>query len=368
MEVTSILTPLIRREIPDLLRWISFCPTPFLNQEETKKITWHLSIDDEWKQDEVEDVTTYVLHSHFKLFDIVFHSLNIDSKESVYLRNISRSDSCDLPYGSKSGPNKQFYESLKVILDYCKYSSQDALLLLEVDAIPIKQGWLAGLNKIIEHNPDFLIAGGKYIGKSKLSPRISQHLNGNAIYGIGSLYFRQALLGWESLLKRIVPECHWIAYDICLEWIKNSSNPDHAKIIEEYAPVLNLYNQACVDISEYIANISGALEVANDDVPLDVLKKSHLILHSKPFSRRIDHLLAGLSLDESSFSIKDPLNCKLKAFSQGPYAYLSSPNASKLSVKVTKKLLNSKLYIKDHMVCSMVKSCIRKPKSRMLDQ
>lgn len=367
MKVTSILTPLIRKEIPDLLKWISFCPTPFLNQEETKKITWHLSIDDEWKQDEVEDVISYARHSHFKPFDIVFHSLSIDPKESVYLRNIARTDSVDLPYGSKSGPNKQFYESLKAILDYCEYSAQDALLLLEVDAIPIKQGWLAGLNKSIEHSPDFLIAGARYIGKSKLSSRISQHLNGNAIYGIGSLYFGEALLGWESLLKRIVPECHWIAYDICFEWIKNSNNPDHAKIIEEFAPVLNLYKKACVDISDYIANISGSLEVENDDVPLGVLMKSHLILHSKPFSRHIDHLLAGLSLDEDSLAIKHPLNFKLKAFSQGPYAYLSSPNAGKLSVEITKRLLNSQLYIKNDLVCSMVKSCIRKPKPRMLD-
>jgi hypothetical protein len=363
MQVTSILTPLVRREIPDLLKWISFCPTPFLNQEETKKITWHLSIDDEWKQYEVEDVISYARHSHFKLFDIVFHSLNIDPKESVYLRNIARSDSVDLPYGSKSGPNKQFYESLKVIIDYCKYSSQDALLLLEVDAIPIKQGWLTGLNKSIENHSDFLIAGAKYIGKSKLSPVISQHLNGNAIYGIGSKYFKEALLGWESLLKRIVPECHWIAYDICFEWIKNSKNPDHAKIIDEYAPVLNLYNQSCVDMSDYIANISGALEVSNEYVPLDVLKKSHLILHSKPLSKRIDHLLAGLSLDEDSLAIKDPLNCKLKAFAQGPYAYFSSPNESQLSVEITNKLLNSESFITNRLVCSMVKSCIRKPES-----
>lgn len=363
MEVTSILTPLIRREIPDLLKWISFCPTPFLNQEEAKKITWHLSIDNKWKQEEIEDVTSYARHSHFKSFDIVFHSLNIDPKESVYLRNIARSDSCNLPYGSKSGPNRQFYESLKAILDYCKYSTQDALLLLEVDAIPVRQGWLTGLNESIKHNPDFLIAGARYIGKSELSRRISQHLNGNAIYGIGSLYFREALLGWESLLKRIVPECHWIAYDICLEWVKNSNNPDHVRIIEEYASVLNLFDQACVDISDYIANISGALEVQNDDVPLDVLKKSHLILHSKPFSRRIDYLLAGLGLDEDSLAIKNPLNVKLKALSQGPYAYLSSPYASKLSVEITNRLLNSHLYIKNNLVFSMVNSCMRKPKS-----
>ena len=361
MKVTSLLTPLIRMEIPDLLRWIAFSPNPFLNQDEAKLVSWHLSIDDEWEKSEKEDILSFVQNSHFNLFQIVFHSLKMDPRESVYLRNIKKSDLVDLPYGSKSGPNKQFYESLKLILDHSICTLQDALLLLEVDAIPIKQGWLSQLDRAIDDKPEFLIAGSRYQGKSELSSRISQHFNGNAIYGIGRQDFREFLMGWESLLRHIVPVCHWIAYDICFEWAINSAPHHDAEISQKYESLLNQYKLATVDISDYIVNASGAHEISNDAVYLDVLKQSHLIIHSKPFSKRIDYMLAGLGLTDIALLNSHPLNSKLQALAKSPYGYFSSPNASKVSVQIVNKLLNTQIHINDPLVCSMVKSCIRKP-------
>ena len=361
MEIKSILTPIIRREIPDLLRWISFCPAPFREQRDTKGIEWHISIDDEWKEEEMEEILSYAQHSHLRSFAIKFHSLQIIAKESVYLRNIPRTSSVDLPYGSKSGPNKQFFESIKRIVNDGKQSKENALILLEVDAIPIRMGWLTGLDEAIRNKGTFLIAGSRYQGKSKISSRINKHLNGNAIYGIGCADFEDFIQGWDSLLRSVVKICHWIAYDICFEWVINSNEIHAREIAINHSKVIELYKKTSIDISGFIANISGADEVSNDNIPTEAINEQIMVVHSKPFSKKTDYLLAGVTLDLSMLKWQNPLNLKLKALKQGPYAYFSSPNASKLSIETAVKLIKSEIFIKDRLVCSIVKSCIRRP-------
>lgn len=364
MEVNSLLTPLIRAEISDLLRWIAFSPYPFLGNKINKSFVWHLTIDEEWDDSEIDDINRFMKNSELNVIQTVFHSLRLDPRESVYMRRLKRTEACELPYGSKSGPNKQFFDSIKRVLAYSSYSLQDSLLLLEVDAIPIRKGWLSLLNKALENKPDFLIAGSRYQGESKLSPRINKHFNGNAIYGIGHLSFEEFLKDWESLLKKAISEAHWIAYDICIEWIANSTNPAHLRIKQDYSSVLTNYTEGSVDMSEYIANVSGAHETSNDVFPIEAIKPSHLIIHSKPLCRRLEYLIARKSLKEADLSYKHPLNIKFHALANGSYEYFSSPHPNKFSGGIGKVLLDNHLHLKDPLISSMVRSCTRKPSTK----
>jgi hypothetical protein len=363
MQVDSILTPLIAVEIPDLLRWIHYTPSPFTDKSKgSKKVTWFLSLDGKWDCRQMEAIAKHAHNSNLRDFSIQFLSCNIDPSESVYLRSLPRSASCGLRYGSKSGPNRQFFESLRLIRESLaqKFS---AVQLLETDAVPIREGWIDLINGYIGNLPDFWVAGARYQGKSRISPAIASHFNGNAIYGIGCSGFDAFMQGWDATLRRCVAQAHWIAYDICLEWLTNHPQIHKSNLPEEIRWTIKEYKSMFIDISHVILNISGAEENQNGDMCLDKISGDHVIVHSRPLLDNIEWGLAGSSIDLERLSFQHPLNRRIAALERSPLSYFSLADPSSFSERFANSIMEGCEVLEDQLAVNIYKGCLATPPS-----
>ena len=363
MQVDALLTPLIVAEVPDLLRWIHYTPAPFVQRPNgSKNIRWYLSLDGSWDSWQIHTISKHARNSNLRDLDIQFLSCNIDPSESVYLRNLPRSASCELEYGSKSGPNKQFFESMRLIRE-SEAQGLSAVQLLETDAIPIREGWIDLINGSIMNLPDFWVAGARYQGKSRISPAIESHFNGNAIYGIGCKGFDSFIQGWNSTLRRCVKQAHWIAYDICLEWLSNHPKINELALSEEIRSTLNRYKGMCIDISHIVLNVSGAEENRNGDMCLDQISTDHVIVHSRPLLDNIEWGLAASNIDIVRLSFQHPLNRRMAVLQTSPFSYFSLADPSSFSERVAKSILEGGEVLEDQIAVNMYKSCLATPPS-----
>lgn len=292
----SILIPMINSEIPQLKTWLRYCPSSGV-----RKGCIFLSIDTSWSENLKEEITRTFTRSalYDEDWDLKFVNCNMNPNESFYIKDSAAEINLDLyPYGQKSGPNMQFFRSLMALRDFTK--EYPRVLLMEVDAFPIADGWAKKLNeKVPCITKDILIAGARYAGASVLSPQIQSHLNGNSIYFIGQNDFYRFLECWEKLLlsgNRIVP---FLAYDIVISWYVNykqtnikvkSLENDNARFIED------CYRHRFLDLSKYLINYGGPVEADNSFV-LDAQKfidqhPNAIIVHGKCFNESIYKLRA----------------------------------------------------------------------------
>jgi len=111
MIINSVLTPLIRKELPELLLWIKICPKPSELSSNDEKINWFLSIDSHWTDVDKAAITTAVFNSNLaNVVNLIFLSLEIDPNESVYLKGANVANNHKyLRLGNASGPNTQFF-------------------------------------------------------------------------------------------------------------------------------------------------------------------------------------------------------------------------------------------------------------------
>ena len=360
MQIFHVLTPLISREIPDLLRFIRYCPTP-LDTTFQNKITWHLSIDGRWTDSQARLITQHVLNSAYSGVRLNFISCELSSEESVYLRNFK--GKCELPDGSKSGPNMQIFRSLKAIIGDSNLSKDDALILLETDAIPLKCNWVSEINfELTKIQPSFWIAGAKYKGKSFLSSKFNQHFNGNAIYGVGAPGFIEFLNSWEHVLKMCIPNANWLAYDIAIEWARSSlfelesglSN-DQILFIES---LLQITEGMLVDISNLIRNVSGLYETSNDFVDFDAISDSVIICHSRPLSKIISWVFKNDSLNRELLHFQSPLSRRVEALKAGIPQYLNFHDSQTFSSSIVNYIVQKQLYTKLHSQKQLYRACL----------
>ena len=362
MQVFHLLTPLISKEIPDLLRFIRYCPPP-LDLSIQNKITWHLSMDTEWTDTQVRLITQHVINSDFANVQLDFISCGLNVQESVYLRKLSRQDKCELPYGSKSGPNMQFFRSLNAIINSNHLRENDALTLLETDAIPIKNNWISELNlKLSKIQPSFWIAGACYAGKSPLSNAINRHLNGNAIYGIGGSSFVDFLNQWEHILKICTSDSHWIAYDIAIEWardslpkLKSRLTKDQIKSIKSF---LEITEGKLIDVSHLIRNVSGDYEVKNDFVDYEAIANSIIICHSKPLSKNISWIFKDNNLNKRLLCFQNPLARRIEAITAEIPQYLNFYHSESFSTKIAEYIIYNQILTKLETQKKLYRACI----------
>jgi hypothetical protein len=268
MEVDHLLTPLTRREIPLLRRWIAQCPVPC---GDTARLTWHLSIDDRWSAHERDSLQRLVAVSNLKGTRLDFFDTNLSPDESVYFRKPPEAfDLNTYPYGLKSGPNLQFFRSVRHIAEQA--GPKAAAILLETDAYPLRDDWISALNQRIAGLRDFLVAGAIYQGGSHIHPAIADHFNGNSIYGVGSRDFKRFLEGWEAVLLHCVKLDERMAYDIALDWLvhRRDTKP---RLVEGDPPnwieTRELAMGKRANISDVMINFGGA-EEQRADYELDV--------------------------------------------------------------------------------------------------
>jgi hypothetical protein len=361
MLVKKILTPLIRSEIPSLLKWIRYCPAPCASDQQ-KEIIWYLSIDKEWTDFDIAMTKSHIRNSAYCNLSLRFLSLGIPDHQSVYLRNLCRSSHCDLKYGSKSGPNLQFFKSIEKISDEVPEGSDEAIMLLETDAIPIQKNWLNMLNKEIMIGPNFWIAGGKYQGRSLLSESIKDHINGNAIYGIGVKGFRQFLVQWERLLVNAVAKDHWIAYDVVLTKAMQESNNEpfsRQSSIHVERKMLIEAKKMTVDISSLILNVSGNHEVSSKKFDHTMISKTTLVCHSRPLSNMIPWCLTpekGLNVDSLSYCSN--LNRRLTCLSYSKLSYLNYDDPGSFSFNLWEKVARSENFLRSEELIRLTGACM----------
>jgi hypothetical protein len=260
MQVRHILTPLTRREIPLLRRWIAQCPVP---GGAPGRLTWHLSIDDRWTAYERDTIGRLVAASRLAGIGLDFYDTGLTPQESVYFRKPPESFDIDTyPYGLKSGPNLQFFRSVRHVAQGAG-SPQEACLLLETDAYPLRDGWLAALDARIAGIGDFVVAGANYQGTSPIHAAIQGHFNGNSVYGVGSPDFQPFLASWEAVLLHCMKHDPRMAYDTVLDWYlhwrdKKAQLRDGEPA--DWAQTSALAASKRANLSDVIINIGGADE------------------------------------------------------------------------------------------------------------
>ncbi len=280
MLVNAIVIPLIRMEIDSLVKWVEECPTP------GTQARIFLSIDNEWRDSEKHQLLQVFKNSNLSNLGVHFINCEIDASQSFYERDkaIEAFDTIKYPYGKKSGPNIQFFRSLRKIASQCP--DVTSAILLETDAYPIAERWLFDLNQRVHWlGAEIFVAGSKPVLGST-NGTIKNHINGNAIYNIGAKGFSSFLDFWEEVLLLSIKLNPDLAYDVAIEWSYHMS-----KLLDD-KPLSELWNRheatrlrkGLFDISTYIANISGYSGSGN---VMDFLKKyleqnpKTLIVHGK---------------------------------------------------------------------------------------
>lgn len=311
--VDAIVIPVVEREFDLLRSWLRYMPRPGLPGRQL-----FLSIDGHWQPDDAAALREIFERSAFAAEDwtLALVDCGIDPAESFYLRgNASVVDLTRFPYGTKSGPNLQFFHTLKSLR---QRRVAGPCLLLEVDGFPTRPDWAAELEAALE-STDFLIAGSAYAGQSRLSPDIRNHYNGNSVYNLGHPDFDRLAAAWERLLLHCVAYMPSLAYDVVIEWFRNrhSACGESARADEEFALLLA---QPARDLRGLIVNLGGAHESRADYV-LDTeafaaAYPDALVVHGKCFVDSI-YTLRGHYLHTVSPPFRNPTNLAMAALQRG---------------------------------------------------
>lgn len=146
---------------------------------------------------------------------LIVHFCDLPPEKDLYIR---KPKGRAPKLGNKSGPNWQFYETMRFMRDKASF-----VLLMEVDCQPLQPGWLEPLARTCQGNPDAWVIGAHYSGASPLPWNIARHINGNALYQVGSEKF------WTFIDKTLWPWMHFyiekhdpdLAYDCAWEVFLN---------------------------------------------------------------------------------------------------------------------------------------------------
>lgn len=153
--------------------------------------------------------------------ELIVHFCDLPPEKDLYIRQ-PKGRAPKL--GNKSGPNWQFYESMRMMRDKAQF-----VLLMEVDCQPLHPGWLRPLAQTCQRNPEAWVIGAHYSGASPLPWHVARHINGNALYQVGSDAF------WAFIDDTLWPWMHHyiatydpdLAYDCAWETFLNRDEMAH---------------------------------------------------------------------------------------------------------------------------------------------
>jgi len=237
----------------------------------------------------------YALDEIFSGVDISF--LAINPADDIYIKSIPFGSRIPLlklikplpQFGLKSGPNLQFFESIKL----CDTSG--LTLLNETDMLPIVPNWIEICNEAIPSGVDFLVAGATYLGNQDLPARIAMHLNGNALYNTSSQYFMEEYLPlWRQSLANMCKYKLNAAYDIWLDLAisHSSEHRDRDRLAKKY---LWLKNQPPLeDLIKFKSKMIIIPEIYNLGAPIDALSQDQITrLSEEPTPKVLIHSRAS---------------------------------------------------------------------------
>jgi hypothetical protein len=110
--------------------------------------------------------------------ELIVHFCDLPPEKDLYIR---KPKGRAPKFGNKSGPNWQFYETMRMMRDKAQF-----VLLMEVDCQPLHPGWLRPLAQTCLRNSEAWVIGAHYSGASPLPWHVARHINGNALYQVGS--------------------------------------------------------------------------------------------------------------------------------------------------------------------------------------
>lgn len=297
MKVNAIVIPLIRGELCHLKTWMRYCPTSGENGK-----TVYLSIDLTWTEGEKTDIADTFSRCalHAEDWRLEFIECRMTAEESFYEKDASAFIDLEKhPYGQKSGPNMQFYRTIRTLEH--ERAEIGAVLLMEVDAFPVGHHWLSKLNHSLAKAPDdLLVSGPRYSGQAPLKEQIQEHLNGNSVYCIGCSDFYNFLDCWEALLLKALKVTPFMAYDVVIPWYFNYKTT-HPRVLaltsEEATFASECFKNRTLDLTEMLINYGGETE-NHSAFRLNISSfvrefPQALIVHGKCFNDNIHALRAA---------------------------------------------------------------------------
>lgn len=297
MKVNAIVIPLIRGELCHLKTWMRYCPSSGENGK-----TVYLSIDLTWTDAEKTEITNTFSRCALREegWRLKFVECRMTAEESFYEKDSGAYIDLEKhPYGQKSGPNLQFYRTIRA-LGHAR-AEIGAVLQMEVDAFPVGEDWLSKLNHSLAKAPgNLLVAGPRYSGKSPMKEQIQEHLNGNSVYCIGCSDFYKFLDCWENLLLKALKVAPFMAYDVVIPWYFNYKTINKGVLAltsREAEFASECFKTRTLDLTELLVNYGGFTENASS-FRLDVSSfvrdfPQALIVHGKCFNDSIYALRAA---------------------------------------------------------------------------
>lgn len=319
----------------------------------------------------------YELGSLFS--DVRVIDLQISPEEDIYIRDARDYDRTIPRLGLKSGPNKQFFQTMRICSEF------SCTLLNEVDMLPLTTDWLDKLANVIPPNNDFMVLGSRYSGEAKLGPDIARHINGNAIYNTGNPAFQEFLdTVWEPGVEEMCKDQPDTAYDIwfsrhyyqCMNSAFRSLSPYAYTRLHEYdqkfiathviANVLptdqSWYNHLGYHISNGVTLLHGktaaALSLQLAFTELESCKSwiAERTIYSMPMSSRLFLSLGHAHSDSRVVYHLKRHFCKVRS---EPQLVLSRPNSitaimeSQHQLKVVQALIESNSYANASIASSL---------------
>lgn len=257
--VDCLLVPVIRRDWSALVAMLRNLPAP---SAQSASVSLVLSLDAEWIAEEKAYLTDVIAQSDARSAwtQVTFLSCRLPEEESVYFRDRpAHWSSLRLPYGLKSGPNRQFFTSLQLIMQ--ERLAQSAVLLMETDVVALNAGWLDQLNSELSRCGSFLLAGAIYEGLTPQPVSVRNHLNGNAVLSVANSQFALFLSLWERLLLEGVRHEPMLPYDQAIEWgLANQDKFGNSALTGLARQIEPLYRDGRRELAS-IVNLSGPREL-----------------------------------------------------------------------------------------------------------
>lgn len=140
--------------------------------------------------------------------EVFIHNANLTEEQNIFTYDLKKyAEMPQQPLGASNGVNQTFYSGLEKMCSHNR-ESNNYMLMLEADCIPIDDHWYDTVYNYCETNPSFAIAGSKHRGLAD-GHRVSyyaDHINGVAIYK-NTPELEKILNGGQEYIKK------WINID-----------------------------------------------------------------------------------------------------------------------------------------------------------
>jgi hypothetical protein len=213
---------------------------------------------------------------------------NLPAEKDVYIR---KPVGPPPPFGNKAGPNWLFYETMKALSGEAKFVFQ-----METDCAPVTPNWLKAVENACSQNLDAWIIGTQYCGVSPLHWSVARHLNGNALYHVGSKSFWQFMddFFWPWMHQHIREKNANLAYDCAWEEYLNRPEMEHAGHYDwvQVRKILPRFRA-----KNFIVNVGGHAEQTGQYVwtRAEILKEfPGVALVHGPFVHAPEHIRGGI--------------------------------------------------------------------------